>query len=263
MQHTLRQLPDNDDDNPELSSDELIAKKYYTKPAKKLRENGQCREAIQLLLEGYKEFPDNARILCSIGEVYYKKGINSGTDEEYVGVRHSLLDQAMYYFDAAAFANPESVVSLNSLGKTLVQLKRYEEAGEVYQRALTLKPDNIFSLVGISKLALKKGNEDLFLETSEHILSLSPNKTDVLYTLAWYFYHRGEYEKAEKHIKKILDNSSFDFNGSFLLARIYYAQNRLEEAKAELLGLISHNINKNSPALKEAIKTYNFWFGKK
>lgn len=47
-----------------------VVKEQYTKPAKRLRMEGKFQEAIELLTQGLKRYPENTRLLCSMAEVY-------------------------------------------------------------------------------------------------------------------------------------------------------------------------------------------------
>ena len=107
---------------------------------------------------------------------------------------------------AAVAKNSRNLVAWEALGDAYKASGLYKEAIESYQSAIGInpaKPENYYHL-GLSYAAERMENEAV--QAFEKVLQLDPTHALAHAKLGSHYRKTGEYELAEKHIKKALDN---------------------------------------------------------
>jgi tetratricopeptide (TPR) repeat protein len=122
---------------------------------------------------------------------------------------------------------------LASLGTTLQQQGRYEEALGVLDKAVQLRPDQAELWRQLGDILVQLMRYDQALLSFQHVLKLDPRHPDALYKSGALFNQLGRHKEAITHLDlsdKVLPN-----HGPTLQARAQtlYNLNRLEESQAE------------------------------
>jgi tetratricopeptide (TPR) repeat protein len=99
----------------------------------------------------------------------------------------------------------------SSLGDVYNQLKDHKKSDDAYDKALRIKPDDAYVLNNYSYyLSLRNEKLDKAREMARKATELSPENPSFQDTFGWVLYKLGEYEEAEKWIKKAIDNEEAD-----------------------------------------------------
>ena len=163
---------------------------YWGLPSRTLDE--RARQAAEKVIElapkrpeGYQALGDYARLVqadFALALQHYAKGQSLGTSnvDLLVGIaiaegQLGRWDQAVEQLRQAARLDPRSVLPRRRLGEMLVRLRRYPEAREVLDRAITLAPTNLAAYEGKVMSYLGEGNlEDARRVLREATASISP-----------------------------------------------------------------------------------------
>ncbi len=115
------------------------------------------------------------------------------------------LEQAKLF----AGNNPELQVQIFSkLGDAYNALKDYSKSDKYYDKALELKPNDVFVLNNYSYyLSLRKTKLDVAKKMSAKLVEIEPNNSTYVDTYAWVLYTAGEYEKAKVALEKVVANT--------------------------------------------------------
>lgn len=143
----------------EAAKHHKLIKERYTKPAKEMRLSSRFDEAIELLLDGLSQFPDDSHLLCSLGEVYKCKGD---------------MREAMRYFRKTLRVQPRNAVALNSIAHTHHIMGEYEKARRCYTEVLRNCPDDRFALTGVAQAYRVEGYYALARESFRAVLERYP-----------------------------------------------------------------------------------------
>jgi len=162
-----------------------------------------------------KEYPDNSRVLATVGEVLFFQ------------MRYN---EALEKFEKALVSAPSSILRkiLINIGKTLLKLERYTEAFQKFDEVLKIKPtsslfdfyrDVLIELERFEELKkleeenkfarekffLQKGNKKIFNNTQLYLKYKNKSQERVLCDDGYFFYNLKEYEKAVDKFESALD----------------------------------------------------------
>ena len=101
-------------------------------------------EAVKVMVEGIKKFPNNNYMLVEM--------INYYLDSENPA-------DAIPYLDEAIAVNPTSTVFIRSKANIYDKIKNYDEAVKLYNDVLAIDPNDFFSIYSIGVIELEKVNE--------------------------------------------------------------------------------------------------------
>jgi Tfp pilus assembly protein PilF len=110
--------------------------------------------------------------------------------------------QAMELADALLAQHPEFEPALKLKGMLLEDAGRQYEAGEAYQKALKLAPNDADLLFKIGIYQLVAGDKEKAVELLEHHLKLAPKDADALYYLSQAYHLTGNDDRALKAIEQ-------------------------------------------------------------
>ena len=129
----------------------------------------------------------------------------------YAGVASAVLeiiDDAIYYLEKGRkyTSDKEQMATFDAfLGDLYYQQGDEENAFDAYERTLRNDPDNVLVLNNYAYyLAVKNKDLDKDLEMSTKAITMEPDNPTYLDTHAWVLYMKGDYQEAEKHMKKAL-----------------------------------------------------------
>ncbi|MDN8588842.1 tetratricopeptide repeat protein [Paenibacillus sp. 11B] len=142
-------------------------------------------------------------------------------------------NEALVYFKKALNENIDIQDTMNYMGRCLTELKEYNAAIEVYDRAIRLFPtwERLYFNKGYVYLQL--GNTEDALIFCKRAVMINSKSEDALYYLALCYQKKEEYKKAIEYYQKSL------------------ALNTNQEEAHINLGLIFHELGNNQEALDE------------
>jgi tetratricopeptide (TPR) repeat protein len=152
-------------------------------------------DAIGLLSKALEEFPDNTDLLYARGLAYEKIG------------RVDLLERDMLSILAREPANADA---LNSLGYTLAnRTNRYQEAYDLIQQAIKLKPDNAAIVDSMGWVLYRMGRHQEALKFLKRALSLQFD-TEIAAHLSEVLWVAGDRQGAESVLRNALEKEPKD-----------------------------------------------------
>ncbi len=134
--------------------------------------------------------------------------------------------------DALAEVYEPSSYELNlRLGWLNYQKGNMEQSMVYYRRAVDLKPYAVEPKLGLAYplSAMAKWNEIISLY--ESILKTDPQNSLVNYRMGLIYYNRGQYERADPYIEKVVNLYPFDYDSLLLFAWNKLMLGRTREAK--------------------------------
>ncbi|MFD2200752.1 tetratricopeptide repeat protein [Shivajiella indica] len=92
------------------------------------------------------------------------------------------------------------------------------ESLDYYSKAVSLKPYAIEPKLGLVLPLSVQGKWNEIEEIYQKILQIDPQNTLVNYRLGLIYYNRGNFEKADPYLEKVVNLFPFDYDGLILLA---------------------------------------------
>ncbi len=174
--------PRSDDEQVRI----FLSKEQIFRTEKKLR------EAKLVLDEGLTQFPDNLELLYARGLVAAQLELVAVHEQD----MRRLLEK-----------DPTNAHALNALGYTLAdQTQRYQEALELIDQALKLKPDDPFIMDSMGWVHYRLGNHELAIEYLEKALEKRED-AEIAAHLGEVLWVTGDKTRAEKVLKRALKKS--------------------------------------------------------
>lgn len=211
---------------------ENIGEAYYS-----LKDYDRSLNAYNRLLDTNRR---NAKILSRLAEIYYEKGE---------------LDKAYDFYQKITAYEPASEnarVAYLNMGNILDDAQRFDEAIDVYKRALAISPKDDSALFNLG-IAYKHAHKpELAIESWKKASELNPDNPKPLLALADFYYENSHYDLAMDEYQRILRRWPGVQEGHFNLASIYYKKNLNDYAIASYKRVIEIN-DKNDLARKAYI----------
>jgi tetratricopeptide (TPR) repeat protein len=151
------------------------------------------------------------------------------------------VDQAIAGYRSALLSNPRDIRIYVALGSLLETRNQWEEAEDLYKKALQIQPDYALAANNLAYLMLEHGgNVNVALSLAQigrKGMPDSPNSAD---TLGWAYYQQGVYNaaidlfqeaiKAQESIKGDPENPTYHYH----LGMAYLKSNNFDMAKKQL-----------------------------
>lgn len=147
---------------------------------------------------------------------------------------------------------PKHVSTYRLLGKAYLESQRYSDAADIFQRVLSVEPDDFVSHVGMSIIREDEGNLDAAIWHMERAFEVQPSNAAIqdelkrLYgkrdgmeppkirltrgALARMYAHGNLYQQAVAELRSALAEDSQRFDLQVLLARMYFENGKPVEA---------------------------------
>ncbi|APJ02904.1 tetratricopeptide repeat protein [Silvanigrella aquatica] len=153
------------------------------------------------------------------GNKFAEKGDFSKSAEQY---RLALKDE------------PHSTTAKRNLGLVLVKMNRYKEALAYLNEVSASYPKDseLFYFLGEANRGV--GLEKDSIKAYQHALSLSPDDLRTMKSLSWVYLRTGEYDLAEKLIKKNYDKNPQDLQLMLIMTSIDVKKERYAKAIREM-----------------------------
>ena len=182
-----------------------------------LKTQGKEEEAVKIMTEGIKRFPNNNYMLVEMIN-YYLESPNPA--------------DAIPYLDEAIALNPTSVAFIRSKANIYDKIKDYEQAVKLYNEVLAIDPNDFFSTYSIGVIELQKVND--FQKEVQNIsdFKLYDKKMAEVYE---------NYKAVLPYFEKAHQLNSDDRNTMTTLKEIYYKLRNIDD-KYE--GMYNDMVNK-------------------
>jgi tetratricopeptide (TPR) repeat protein len=141
----------------------------------------------------------NSDALLKLGQVLNAQG---STDKAIATFQQSLKD------------NPNEVSFYILLGELYEGQKKWDDARGMYQKALTIQPDNPVASYNLAYVMLQQGgNIDMAISLAQTARRLMPDSPNAADTLGWAYYKKGLYPTAidlfKEALKKVPNDPTF------------------------------------------------------
>jgi len=169
-------------------------------------------------------------------------------------IDNGLYDEAIAHCIHILGSYPKCIDSYRNLGKSLLELKKYPEALDVFSRVLSAIPDDFIAHVGLSIIFEDQNNLDLSIWHMEQAFDVQPSNLAIQDELKRLFsrrdgeqptkirlsrgalvrmYARGElFQQAITEIHSILEEDPRRIDLEVILARMHYLSGATEESTA-------------------------------
>ncbi len=207
-----------------------VAAVYYDK--------GRFDEAIGVLTEAKHIIPEEFRIHLLLGISYQRL--------------HQTIEAAET-LEKALLLNDKSVDALTALGLVYDEMKRHEDSDSMYERAIRIDSKNHLLLNNYGYSLAERGIElQRALTMSREAVRQQPLNTSYLDTYGWIFYQMGQYDEAERYVKKAIDLGSTSPVIQEHLGDIYFKLSQKDKAMEYWKKALE--VDKSNTALKDKIQ---------
>ena len=176
-------------------------------------------------------------------------------------IDNGLYDEAIAHCIHILSTYPKCIDTYRNLGKSLLELKKYPEALDVFSRVLSAIPEDFISHVGLSIIFEDQKNLDLAIWHMEQAFDVQPSNLTIQDELKRLFglrdgeqptkirltrgalvrmYARGElFQQANTEILSILEEDPRRIDLEVILARMHYLSGSIDEAASVCSQIIS------------------------
>jgi len=157
-----------------------------------------------------------------------------------VQAQQGSLDQALSTYLQASKDNPREVRFYILAGELYEAKQNWDQAKAMYQKALSLSPDNPLASNNLAYVLLEQGgNVDVAMGMAQAARRGMPNSPNAADTLGWAYYHKGIYQSAISQFQEALrlneragapDDSVLHYH----LGLAYQKSNQLSLARQQL-----------------------------
>jgi serine/threonine protein kinase/tetratricopeptide (TPR) repeat protein len=181
----------------------------------------ECDQALKHFAVARKGRPNDSRLIAAMAYAQRAQG---------------KLDQALINIKEAYELSPIDPVFATELGKTLMDMRKYEEAAHYCKRAIELGPDQPKAYEWMASIYLRqKGNtkkaRDILEGALQHIKSID-DIGNIVYLLGTIEIYEGNYQEALDRLDvESKDIETMDYNKALRCARIYRYLNEEDKAR--------------------------------
>ena len=187
---------------------------YYLAQAYYLKGNNDL--ALKTIREDVKIRPDNASVLQKYGELLCSSGDNEGALRWLLKAQHAdstldrldldlgvasykgmHLEDAMRYSTKAAEIQPNDLNALALLAAVDVKLSHWQDAEPLFEKIISMKSDDVSSLLGLGRCELELKNYQASIEALNHLLKEDPTQMLAHFYLSRDFMGLGETAEAQ------------------------------------------------------------------
>jgi tetratricopeptide (TPR) repeat protein len=180
-------------------------------------------DALQYFMDAAKLKPDWEVPFVNYGHVQIKK---------------NNLKSAESVFKTALKINPQNPMSAFQLGWLNTQFKQFKDAKSHYEKALEIQPDFLPALNNLAFLLMERPDSDKDLDKAitlaKQAATIEVDNPNILDTLGWAYYKKGDYKQAKEHIERAIglspDNPVFHYH----LGMVSYRLGDFQSAKKQL-----------------------------
>ena len=158
-----------------------------------------------------------------------------------LATREGRTGDAIGYFQEALRSNPDYWISLENLGNAYRQQKRWEEARQLLERALAVKPHDPEANYSLAMVYAQTNETERAYEYFERALKFRPAYPEALNNLGVLYLRTQRPDEAVRKFEECIRVAPA-FDQSYLnLARVYSLEGKPDKARAVLLELLKQH----------------------
>jgi len=159
-------------------------------------------------------------------------------------VNQGSVDQAIATYQQSVKDNPNEISFYILLGELFESQKKFDDAKNMYQKALQIQHDNPAASNNLAYVMLETGgNVDVAMSLAQTARRLMPDSPNAADTLGWAYYVKGLYPSAielfNEAVKKTPNNPTFHYH----LGLAYQKSDQPMLAKEHLQQVLKLNPN--------------------
>jgi tetratricopeptide (TPR) repeat protein len=159
-------------------------------------------------------------------------------------VNQGSVDQAIATYQQSVKDNPNEISFYILLGELFESQKKFDDAKNMYQKALQIQHDNPAASNNLAYVMLETGgNVDVAMSLAQTARRLMPDSPNAADTLGWAYYVKGLYPSAielfNEAVKKTPNNPTFHYH----LGLAYQKSDQPTLAKEHLQQVLKLNPN--------------------
>jgi len=158
---------------------------------------------------------DKGQILIPLGQTLLLQG-------KYVALLNTISEDDVHPNDEA------EILSLRA--RSYLELKKYEEARQTYDRVILKHPQEPFGYIGKAILELKLGNLGASESWIDKTIELDEENGEALQLKGDLIYRKGDISLAKQYLLQSLAINEDSFRTRLLLAEIYIAESEMDKA---------------------------------
>ena len=202
---------------------DVTDEKIYINTAVSLIRLGYYQKAIEHLLKAEKEISPSS-------EIYYLIAYS-----HYLGIKHfnknSYLDIIIEYLEKSIDADSRNRNAYILLGKIYENIEMYEEAINLYNKALTEDMDNTSEFYGlIANVYFQENNFDEAVKYYNKALKSNKNYISAYYNIAEIYKNKQDFNQAEQYYKKAIELSPEYVNPYYKIGALYFDKQEYDVA---------------------------------
>ena len=192
--------------------------------AEALRVSGKVMEAIEVLIELTRQYPNSADGFRTLGNHYRRLEVYDKAEVSY--------GEAIKLYTAKGAKGDAGWFLYYVRGITRERLDTWELAEKDFRKALSLNPNQpqVLNYLGYS-LIEKNSNLDEALDMIERAVKASPDSGYIVDSLGWGYYKLGRYEKALPNLERAAELMPVDPIVNDHLGDVYWMVGRKTEAQ--------------------------------
>jgi len=159
-----------------------------------LKEEGLWQQLNQKVIDWYRNHPTNTHTPVAIAS-YLAESKNSKAEKTAEGILRMMLEH-----------DSDCTEAMIALAMLLQTTERPREAAELYQRVLTLQPDDIITINNLAWILCEEhGKYQQALEFARRGLEKAPDYIDLIDTRGVAYYRLGEFKKAVQDLNQCVN----------------------------------------------------------
>ena len=147
---------------------------------------------------------------------------------------HDDTKTAIPHLQKYVAARPEDPIGHTLLGSAQQQAKRFDEATQEFERALTINPDNPYVAINLAKIYAYQKKTDKALVLFKKGMPRSEDDPSAFYLYATALKDAGNLTEAESNIRRALQLDPKGIDAHKLLAEILNLEGKTDDAAAEI-----------------------------
>jgi tetratricopeptide (TPR) repeat protein len=212
--------------------------------------SGYYDQALPYLQAVLRRIPDNARVLVLVGQIHAQSNrlndaetsfraalaVNDRNPEAWAGLADVFdsrkdFPQALVSYDKALSLKPDLLYTLLNAGQLADKMNDQKRAEDFYRRALALNPQQSEAANGLGLALAKQGNQDDAKGYFQQAIALKRDYAAAINNLGVLYIQQGKMNDAVAAFEYGISVAPQDETCYMNLGRIYAQQGKLDRAK--------------------------------
>jgi tetratricopeptide (TPR) repeat protein len=243
---------------------------FFLKVADEYERRGLYSQALAICKKVHKLYPDDPDYALKLADLYAQQGFVAEAKAVYAAVAGRLTEEgktpeAVVLYEKIVKLDREdhearrllaglyrslgnfdaALEQLNGSADVRVEKGQFEAAEEVLREALTVRPGDLRSLVGLVEVFKKRGQAGRAVELLEGEIVAAPDSVQLLNILGNIHFEAGDTKMAEEIFTRIVTGHPLNVNARIKLGRIQILKDKLDQAYELFEPLINNLVKKH------------------